>query len=156
VGKSKMQKMQPLVLILFILLFINTGCIQSTKKNRHWQPIDRNTAPVVHEVQWKAETLSIIAKWYTGESKNWGILADANPNINPDSIAIGNKIFIPSDLVKTKDPLTKQFVTNCYRIGERMNSSSTYPKWGKKGGLERAASQSTTSDEDDFEVIGPK
>ena len=133
-GRDKVNilKVHPLILIVFILLFINTGCILSGKKNDHWQPIDRNTAPVVHEVQWEAETLSIIAKWYTGESKNWEVLADANPNINPDSISIGNQIFIPSDLVKTRDPMKKQFVSNCYQSGKEKEGPSTSSEWGKK------------------------
>jgi hypothetical protein len=84
-----MLRVHPLILIVFMLLFINAGCILSGKKSGQWQPIDKNMAPVVHEVQWKAETLSIIAKWYTAESKNWEFLADANPNINPESISIG-------------------------------------------------------------------
>ena len=158
IGRDKvnMLKLHPLILIVFIFLFINAGCILSGKRKGHWQPIDRNTAPVVHDVQWKAETLSIIAKWYTGESKNWEALGDANPNINPDSISIGNEIFIPSDLVKTRDPMKKQFVTKCYQRGEEKERPSTSSKWGEKGGPERAASQSTPNDEDDFEVIGPK
>ena len=119
-----MLKVYPLILIVFILLFINTGCILSGKKSGNWQPVDRNAAPVVHEVKWKAETLSIIAKWYTGKSQNWEVLADANPNINPDSISIGSKIFIPSDLVKTGDPMTKQFMTTCYQSGEEKGRHS--------------------------------
>ena len=91
-----MSKILPLILLLFIGSFLNTGCIIQGKKQDLWKPIDQNKSPVVHEVQWKSETLSIIAKWYTDESKNWEELADANPNINPDSLFPGNRIFIPS------------------------------------------------------------
>ena len=144
------------MLIVFMILFINGGCILGGKRNGHWQPVDENTAPVVHEVQWKAETLSIISKWYTGKSNNWGFLADANPNINPDSISIGDKIFIPSDLVKTRDPMTMQFVKKYYESQEEEAIPLKSSMWDKEGGFGSAAPQSSPNDEDGFEVIGPK
>lgn len=139
-----------------MLLFITAGCILPGKKYDDWQPIDKNKAPVVHEVQWKAETLSIIAKWYTGESKNWEFLADANPNINPDSISIGNKIFIPSELVKTRDPMTKQFVTKYYQKPKKKKAPLKSTKVQKKKEPEKVDPGPATICEDDFEVIGPK
>jgi hypothetical protein len=151
-----MSKIHPLILIVFMLLFITAGCILPGKKHDDWQPIDKNKAPVVHEVQWKSETLSIIAKWYTGESKNWEFLADANPNINPDSISVGNKIFIPSDLVKTRDPMTKQFVTKYYQKPKKKKAPLKSTKVQKKEGPVKADSKPAPNYEDDFEVIGPK
>ena len=151
-----MPKIHSFILIVFMLLFITAGCILPGKKHDHWEPVDKNKAPVVHEVQWKSETLSIIAKWYTGESKNWEFLADANPNINPDSISIGNKIFIPSDLVKTRDPMTKQFVTTYYQKPKKKEVPSNSTKLRKKEAPEKADTEPVPNCEDDFEVIGPK
>lgn len=139
-----------------MFLFITAGCILPGKKHDDWEPVDKNKAPVVHEVQWRSETLSIIAKWYTGESKNWEFLADANPNINADSISIGNKIFIPSDLVKTRDPMTKQFVTKYYRKPKKKETPLKSAKVEKKEGSAKAESKPAPNCEDDFEVIGPK
>jgi hypothetical protein len=55
-----------------------------------------------HKVQWSGESLSLIAKWYTGQYANWKALARANPGLNPDRIEIGNIICIPPEIMITK------------------------------------------------------
>jgi hypothetical protein len=64
----------------------------------------------VHTVKWPGETLSHIAKWYTGKFGNWKILADANPGLNPNKIYSGNEIRIPEDVLNTRKPLPKDFL----------------------------------------------
>jgi hypothetical protein len=61
-----------------------------------------------HTVQWPGESLSLIAIWYTGASKNWRKLAKANPSINPNCIKKGNVIVIPPALLKTREPLPQK------------------------------------------------
>lgn len=70
-------------------------------------------APVayfVHTVTLQGESLSIIAKWYTGDLKNWEVLAQHNPTINPNRIFKGDMIQIPRDLLVREDPMTQAFV----------------------------------------------
>ncbi|MBW1827611.1 MAG: LysM peptidoglycan-binding domain-containing protein [Deltaproteobacteria bacterium] len=43
----------------------------------------------IHRVRWPGETLSIIAKWYTGRLKNWKVLSNANPTLDLNRIVIG-------------------------------------------------------------------
>jgi hypothetical protein len=64
----------------------------------------------VHTVKWRGETLSYIAKWYTGKYKNWKILAEANPTLNPNRIHKGDKIIIPDGVLNTRTPLPKNFL----------------------------------------------
>jgi len=47
----------------------------------------------------KGETLSSIAKKYYGDSKLWKSIASANPKINPNSLAVGDKLTIPAKSV---------------------------------------------------------
>lgn len=61
-----------------------------------------------HTVRWSGESLSLIAKWYTGSFKNWKKLAEANPRINPNLIKPGQVILIPPALVKTQEPLPQK------------------------------------------------
>jgi hypothetical protein len=61
-----------------------------------------------HTVRWPGESMSLIAKWYTGSAKNWRKLAKANPRINPNRIKKGNIIAIPPALLKTKEPLPQK------------------------------------------------
>ena len=144
------------MLLLLIGTLLNSGCILQSKKQDPWKPIDHHKAPVVHVVQWKSETLSMIAKWYTGESKNRESLADANPNINPDSLFLGNRIFIPSHLVEASDPMTKEFVTNCYKQLNKKKVPAISKKPLKKEIPQKKESESIPETIDAFEVIGPK
>ena len=68
------------------------------------------TTPYIHTVRWPDESLSLIAKWYTGNLENWKALAQVNPDINPDRIVKGDAILIPQNLLKTRDPMPQQFV----------------------------------------------
>ena len=61
-----------------------------------------------HTVHWSGESLSLIARWYTGSSGNWRKLAKANPRLNPNRIKKGNVIMIPPALLKTKEPLPQK------------------------------------------------
>ena len=67
-------------------------------------------AEFVHTVRWPGESLSLIAKWYTGSFNNWKSVAEANPRLNPDRIRIGDKIVIPQRLLKNQEPMPRDFV----------------------------------------------
>lgn len=50
--------------------------------------------------------MEMIANWYTGKAANWKIIARANPKLDPNSLVAGNKIYIPSELLKTRQPIS--------------------------------------------------
>ena len=58
-----------------------------------------------HKIKWSGENLSLIARWYTGDAKNWRRLVEANPGIKPRRIKIGDSILIPEDLLRTRRPM---------------------------------------------------
>lgn len=64
-----------------------------------------------HRVKWPGETLSLIAGWYTGRYGNWKAIAQANPGLNPNRITVGNIIYIPPEMMKTKKPLPRKVVS---------------------------------------------
>lgn len=64
-----------------------------------------------HRVKWSGETLSLIAKWYTGSYGNWRAIAQANPDLDPNCIAVGDTIHIPPEMMKTKKPLPRKVVS---------------------------------------------
>lgn len=64
----------------------------------------------VHQVRWRGETLSLIAKWYTGHYGNWKALARANPGLNPNRIVLGNRIHIPPKIMQTQKRLPRKVV----------------------------------------------
>ncbi len=81
---------------------------RSIKEKLPTQPVGRTY--YTHRVTIPGESLSIIAKWYTGDLKKWEQLAAANPNLNPNRIDIGDEILIPEDMMIRRDPITKTFV----------------------------------------------
>jgi hypothetical protein len=63
-----------------------------------------------HIVRYQGETLTLIAKWYTGEAKNWSILVTKNPEVSPNSLRIGALILIPREIVVTTEPMPRSFI----------------------------------------------
>ncbi|MBI5550703.1 MAG: LysM peptidoglycan-binding domain-containing protein [Desulfobacterales bacterium] len=61
----------------------------------------------LHTVQGTGETFAAIARWYTGSSHNWVRLAQANPDIDPKRIQIGDTIRIPDEIVTTHQAMPK-------------------------------------------------
>lgn len=82
-------------------------------------------AEIEHTVQWSGECLSLIAKWYTGNSSNWKTIAEANPELNPNSIRIGQKILIPKALAKTQEPMPRSFLSSSPSNNGRVKSPSS-------------------------------
>ncbi len=107
------------------------------------EPTEKMTY-LVHTVKWSGETVSIIAGWYTGDIENWKALAEANPNINPNRIYEGNKILIPEKLLKTRDPMTKEFV------------EKFYPKPKPKPAPSKPAPSQPKDKEEELDLFGPK
>jgi hypothetical protein len=65
---------------------------------------------VMHRVQWPGESLSIIAKWYTGKTANWKSLAEYNGLTDPNRIRIGDPVRIPESWLRTREPMPRAFV----------------------------------------------
>jgi hypothetical protein len=105
------------LLACMALLWIFSGCTHREtipESKSEISPVEVKEAPkpaeIVHTVQWSGEYLSLIAKWYTGNSTNWKSIAEANPELNPNSIRIGQKILIPKTLAKTEEPMPRSFL----------------------------------------------
>ena len=66
---------------------------------------------ITHTVKYQGETLGRISAWYTGSSKNWTAIEQANPGIIANKIKAGDAIKIPKELAKRADALPKSFIT---------------------------------------------
>ena len=120
------------LLVCTALLWISSGCthrgtIPASKSEI--SPVETKEAPkpaeIEHTVQWSGEYLSRIAKWYTGSSSNWKTIAEANPELNPNSIRIGQKILIPKTLAKTEEPMPRSFLPSSPSNNGRVKSPSS-------------------------------
>ena len=106
-------------LVCIAILLVFSGCTQmqtffksdsNSAKAKPAKSKVKKESYYVHKVRWEGETLSLIAKWYTGSQKNWKVLAKDNPWLEPNDISTGHKIFIPRNLLKTKKPMPRDFV----------------------------------------------
>jgi hypothetical protein len=64
-----------------------------------------------HIIKWPGENLSLIARWYTGDAKNWRRLVEVNPGIKPRRIKIGDSILIPEDLLMRRRPMPIEYLS---------------------------------------------
>lgn len=109
--KTNIQQTVRKGLVAISLVLVCTCCasVKTKPSEEKGQPPGKSDY-FVHKIRWPGETLSIIAIWYTGNYRNWIALAKANPNLNPNRIFRGNRILIPSNLLKTRKELPKEFV----------------------------------------------
>lgn len=118
-------------LLLAAAIFVATfaGCSKSVKPDASAEGAPAGVSPAApspavpapppvsyytHTVKWSGESVSIIAAWYTGDLQNWKILAQANPALNPNLIYPGIKVLVPENIIKTHDPMPKDFVDSFY------------------------------------------
>lgn len=125
--------MKPSVIHKFRLwtfgLLLVAACSSCASVNK-WLPwLPWETAYFVHRVKWEGEALSILAKWYTGNIENWKAIAKANPALDPNRIVIGTDIRIPADLLITRRPMPKSFVTG-FNAGKK--AKPTAPEAGTR------------------------
>ena len=143
------------VLLLFVFALLGNGCVATGKKQDAWQPIEPERTFLVHTVQWTEETLTLIAEWYTGDSGNAPLLADANPNIDPERLSAGSEIFISEDLLKTREPMPMTFIEASQPKPEAetppLKSVSAPPKKTPP-----PAKPPAPKKEEEFEIVGPK
>jgi hypothetical protein len=113
-----------------------------------------------HRVKYSGETLSIIAKWYTGDVENWQALKKANPKLDPDRINVGDKIRIPKKVLNTRKPMPRSFVVASTKK-KQTKSSSTAPSEVKTTKTAKKESESPTTESSPkepevLELFGPK
>ena len=65
--------------------------------------------PVEHLISYPGETLSIIARWYTGDAQNWTAIREANPGLDERKLRMGDVVIVPAGLVIKREPLPKNF-----------------------------------------------
>jgi len=109
-----------------IAVFIFWGCAGVEQKFDSWQSAireklnfekdeteeadqDSETEYFIHTTQWPWETMTYVAEWYTGDPKNEKNLTEINPGVASAKLAVGSKVRIPVKLLKTREPLPRNF-----------------------------------------------
>ncbi|MBX7138763.1 MAG: hypothetical protein K1X83_12345 [Oligoflexia bacterium] len=73
---------------------------------------------LVHYVTYPGETLSVLARWYTLDRQNAARLARINKMTNPDELAVGDIVVIPSYLTHNQKLLTAEALKALQQIAQ--------------------------------------
>jgi len=63
----------------------------------------------LHKVRWPEESLSAIARWYTGSTRNARILARITPNLREADLRPGDVVFVPQELARRPEPMPHSY-----------------------------------------------
>lgn len=134
---------------LLLIVFSSTSCFWMNGKKK-WKPVQPARHAFVHTVAWPDESLPLIARWYTGNAANAEYLAKANPTVDPERLAVGTFIYIPIKLLKTRDPMTRDFVKRASNPKKAANKpkQAPVPKKGSPGKNDEST--------EEFELFGPR
>jgi hypothetical protein len=131
--KSKSELQATLGKTLLLMLMIAMQALSScATMERYWQAA---TAPSTrpgrnayeHTVRWPGENLSLIAKWYTGDQRNRKALTRVNPGIEPNALRIGDTVLIPANLLTTRQPMPRSFVSSKVQKPRRSDAAAASP-----------------------------
>jgi hypothetical protein len=120
-----------------------------------------------HTVRWAGESLSIIAKWYTGKAKNWSLLAGENPDATPNMLKIGTVIKVPRELVTNTEPMPRSAIPQASKSKRAPGAKGVSPRRSapqvEQGGEAEAAEtrsapaqQPQKGQKEDLDLFGPK
>ncbi|HFQ79899.1 MAG TPA: LysM domain-containing protein [Desulfobacterales bacterium] len=155
--KTILQRLNYSFVLGLALFFICASCVPSPKTTNEKAENTTSPAYYLHTVKLPGESLSIIAKWYTGDLSNWKILAEFNPQINPNRIFKGDQIRIPTRLMIRNDAITQEFVDISQPKAVSRPQSFTSRKKSKTGQQPpSAAKQSKPQNEEEPMLFGPK
>jgi len=63
----------------------------------------------LHQVRWPEESLTVIARWYTGSAGNAPVLARVTPNLREKDLRKGDVVFIPQELARRAEPMSRSY-----------------------------------------------
>ncbi len=141
----------------FVLIITALGCGLIGKNTEPWQPVKQKKKSFVHTVQYPRENLKVIAHWYTGKDKYAKALADANPNINPNLLLVGNRIYIPGNLLKTRKPMPPDYIKKWMdkdKTRKKSSAKTSKPASKKKNSSKKVPPPA--ENDDDLDLFGPK
>ena len=98
-----------------------------------------------HTVIRSNEKFSAIIRWYTGNVENRSTIAKANPDVDPEFLLVGDEIYIPSSLLKTREPMVA-----------RSNSLSSAEPGQKSQATGKEAEPPSAAKPKKIQLFGPK
>ncbi len=141
---------------------LTSGCMSNFQKIADWEHFPWSDKParsaekeaetnefLFHRIRWQGETLSIIAKWYTGSMEDWKLLSRINPGLAPQNLQVGEKVKIPANRVKTSVEMPRDFVRT-------LAANSGNSEKQDSGNTEKEDKPPADKAEKEPELFGPK
>ncbi len=100
------------VLLLLAVALGANACRGASVFRRGDESAARGGKYYEHTVRYAGESLAIIAKWYTGDARNWSVLAKENPDVSPNTMRIGDLVQIPRSMVTNTEPMPRSFIAS--------------------------------------------
>jgi hypothetical protein len=119
-----------LVLMVAALGMSACGGGAATTKADQAAPAVQEPSAYEHTVRWSGETLSIIAKWYTGDARNWSILARENPSLSRNKLKIGATVKIPRNILTNSEPLPRSAIPQAAKPKRPPGAKGMSPRKG--------------------------
>lgn len=140
-----MKKNLKLIVMITVVLSISIGCSLFEKKKTKWLPVKNKNQVFLHEVKWEDESYEMVAKWYTGKKENTELIINANPTLNPEQLQIGDNVFIPMKIIRTRNNFSRKYVENFYQKSVKKFKQKPVPVKIKQ-----------KKETDNFELFGPR
>ena len=87
-----------------LAILLCAGCAARQPAAKTVEAVEKKEIPLIyHQVRFSGETLALIAKWYTGDSKNWKQILEVNEDMTPDRIFLDQVIRIPKGIAVRTD-----------------------------------------------------
>jgi|WetSurMetagenome_2_1015567.scaffolds.fasta_scaffold670885_1 hypothetical protein len=100
------------ILLLMVVALGANACRGASVFRRGDESAARGGKYYEHTVRYAGESLAIIAKWYTGDARNWSVLAKENPDVSPNTMRIGDLVQIPRSMVTNTEPMPRSFIAS--------------------------------------------
>jgi len=150
---------------ILVLVAMTLGMAACSRLSR---PATKTPPYLEHTVRYQGETLSLIAKWYTGEAKNWSILSRENSSVSPNKLKIGTTIQIPRNLLTNTEPMPRSAIPQAASKSKQAHGSKGTvlrkgtPQVESSGAAEAAEIQEAPKPKpledrkEDLDLFGPK
>lgn len=146
------------VLLLLAVALGANACRGASVFRRGDESAARGGKYYEHTVRYTGESLAIIAKWYTGDARNWSVLAKENPDVSPNTMRIGDLVQIPRSMVTNTEPMPRSFIASqTPKIKKAPVTKSATPRsrGSKPAAIDQAEAAEPEEVTEPASVIGP-
>lgn len=97
--------------ILSVAILCALASLSACRARPERPVVVKGPAFIYHTVKYPGETLATISRWYTGRESKWKLIHTYNPEADPKSLQLGQRLRIPTQYVIRKTPMPPEFAS---------------------------------------------